>query len=318
MNMDGYENFKNDLMKELEKSKVYEDYIFRIIISSRTNEEKRESITAQSKSAKEGENRCFPLFEISFLYDIYLKDNYSLDAVMRFIDKHMTECDNIFHGKSEFQHCIDNVYDYNYIKDYIILKLINFELNEEYLEDKIYRRLSDLAIVYTIILPKINEVPSTVTIKKDLFDVWNISESKLYQQALKNMDKISVVSTMADIMYNMSHMSNEEYEMLKIMTDGLYTVTNSKYLNGASMFLCNNVQNELAKISKGFYVYPSSIHEMLFQSEDNLISDKKTAVSTMKEITNGINSDLISNGDFLSDNIYYYDAISHTFTIAST
>lgn len=318
MNTDGYENFKNDLMKELEKSRAYEDYIFRIIISSKTNEEKRESITAQFKSAKEGENRCFPLFEISFLYDIYLKDNYSLDAVMQFIDKHMTECNNIFHGKSKFQQCIDNVNDYNYIKDYIILKLINFELNEEYLEDKVYRRLSDLAIVYTIILPKLNEVLSTVTIKKDFFDVWNISEAELYQQALKNMDKISVVSTMADTICNMSHISNEAYEMLKVMTDGLYTVTNSKYLNGASMFLCSNVQNKLAKISKGFYVYPFSIHEMLFQSEDSLISDKKTAVSIMKEITNGINIDFVSNRDFLSDNIYYYDTISQTFTIAST
>lgn len=317
MNMDGYEKFKKDLMEELKKVKAYEDYNFKIIMSSKANKENSESITAQSKMVKEGYSRCFPLFEIQVLYEKYLKNDCSMKAVIQFIDKHMRECNDIYYGASEFKQCVDNFYNYEYIKDRIVLKLINFKINEKYLEDIIYKKLSDLAIVYTVMMPKYDGAYSTVTVKKDIFNIWNISESELYDQALINMNRIDNVSSFADTMYKLSPMPIEYYEMLKVMSDGLYVVTNSTSINGASMFLCTDVQDKLAKIGKGFYVYPSSVHEMLFQIEDCMIEDKRSAVSVMKEITKGINKDILSNEDFLSDNIYYYDAINHTFTIAS-
>ena len=318
MSMDGYERFKEELMEKLKEMEAFVDYDYKIVKTLKANREAYESITAQSKRITESHRQCFPLFDIHILYNKYLENSCSMDFVLKFIDKHMEKCDNIFtHGQSAYNLYLYNIYNYEYVKDRILLKLINYEINTEFLEDKIYRRLADLAIVYIILMPEVYGVHSTITIKKDLFDIWNVSESEMYDQALLNMNRYEKISTMADAMYNPSSMSKENYELLKKLTCGMYVVTNAIYVDGASSFLCEKAQEELAKMSDGFYIFPASVHEMIFMIKDYMIDDKKAAVSMMKEITKGVNTDILSNEDFLSDNIYYYDAISHTFTIAS-
>ena len=83
---------------------------------------------------------------------------------------------------------VSAVTDFDNVKDKIVCKLINEESNRQFLEDKPYTKVEDLAVVYQILMGKNAEGTATITITDNLMDRYGITLEDLHEQALLNMD----------------------------------------------------------------------------------------------------------------------------------
>lgn len=83
----------------------------------------------------------------------------------------------------------------------------------------------------------------------------------------------------------------------------LYVLTNESRLFGAAAIVDKKVLESFAKEhGSGFYIIPSSIHEvLLFLSEDLNVGER------LAEMVHEVNSTEVSPEEVLSDHVYYFD-----------
>lgn len=199
------------------------------------------------------------------------------------------------------------------MKDKIQVKLVNREKNQEYLNDKPFTSIADLAAIYYITLDKSEQGSANVVITNNMLDTYGISVSELHSIALKNMKcKEAKFLTMAEILRSMvpdadSLFANEDLPM--------YVLTNSDKINGASMLLDTDTMDRIGeRIGLGFYILPSSIHETIFLPAS--FADDRN-LKEMAEMVIEINGTQVAPDEILSDHVYRYDYTTHTLEIAA-
>ena len=76
--------------------------------------------------------------------------------------------------------------DFSKAKDHIIMKLVNYERNQELLQDIPHARYHDLAIIYVVAVCDFMNEFATILIHNEHLDFWNISSEDLYSIAMTN------------------------------------------------------------------------------------------------------------------------------------
>lgn len=76
--------------------------------------------------------------------------------------------------------------DVNYVKDRLIVSLINAERNVDILKDRPHRMLEDLAIVYKVLVNKDETGTGTIPVTNSHMEYWGLTEEQLYETAIKN------------------------------------------------------------------------------------------------------------------------------------
>lgn len=188
---------------------------------------------------------------------------------------------------------------YKAIRSQIIMRLINYEKNAEILQECPYIPFHDLAITFRWLAHQDDIGISTALITNRDMERWGIDKSQLYQDACRNTPKIFPYrfSRMKDMMKE--HGMETDSALVE-----LYIVTNEQGMNGATCILYQNVLEEVAAHLKcNFYLLPSSIHEMMICPDDGPIT-RELLLSLVKEA----NHMVVTMGEVLSDNIYYYDS----------
>jgi hypothetical protein len=188
---------------------------------------------------------------------------------------------------------------YEAVRSQIIMRLVNYDKNKEILQDCPYIRFHDLAISFRWLAHQDEIGISTALISNKEMERWGISLDQLYEDAVVNTERIFPVqiNRLKDVMETKGMLSEGgEFD--------LYLMTNNQGINGATCILYNNVLRDFARIHKtSFYLLPSSIHEMMICFTDEQISEEML-LSLVKEA----NHLVVTMGEVLSDNIYYYDA----------
>lgn len=201
---------------------------------------------------------------------------------------------------------------YENVKSRIRGKLINYELNKAYLQDKIYVKFLDLAVVFCIQvhLDIDNTENAVIVINRSLFSVWDINEAQLFEVAKENMSKYEEYSftSMFDVLLALQQNSQvaacdiEDYPE----SCGLYVLSNKQKVVGASVILNPNVLKEVSEILQDDLVLlPSSIHEWLVlkKSEANTVGD----IQELYEMVKAVNDNEVAHEDLLSYNVYTYN-----------
>lgn len=219
-----------------------------------------------------------------------------------------------------FEHDIDlsKVMDFDSVKDRIICKLINEEANKEFLQDKPYTKVEDLAAVYQILVDKNAEGTATINITDDLMDSYGITLEKLHDRAMQNMEVLQPYSFKGlnenitdmfskDIAREEGMDLNEAREKAEqIMSDIpeiMFVLTNDAGMYGAAAILNDSIRQEIAEKVGDFYVLPSSIHETLIVPKDAGMELKE-----LEQMVQEANQTQVPPEERLSDHIYEYDA----------
>ena len=89
----------------------------------------------------------------------------------------------------------------------------------------------------------------------------------------------------------------------------LFVLTNEEGLNGAGTVLYEGILDSFSdQIKGGFYILPSSIHEVL------LVPEKEGSdPAALSELVKEVNRTVVDDGEILSDRIYYYEKGQNVF-----
>ncbi|WP_343247003.1 DUF5688 family protein [Diplocloster hominis] len=272
-----YEQFMEEIRERLveQLNNGREEYKIKIVNVPKNNGIMRKGLNVEGKQET-----------VSSVY--YLENNYRDYLDGESVDTIVKNILNDLQGQS-YDH-IYNHFNLQDAKDRIYYSLINEKENQNYLKDKPYKEMEDLAVIYKIRMSDNNEFYTT-TITKNLMDSWGIDQEELHNIAEKNTPQLLPMSfrPLSDVIPLLSEEEGPAF----------YVLSNDQLIEGASAILYPGVKEAIYKQLGGdYYVVPSSIHETLIL--------KKSEEFEGEELNNIIRSvnETLDPTDILGDHVY--------------
>lgn len=249
--------------------------------------------------------------------NVYLNtyfESYQMGKPLNVILDEIIECHN--RAKEDTTIDVVDILDFNLIKDKIVVRLVNYEKNEEQLRECPHKKFLDLAITFRYLASKdAMGLASSLIFNKE-FEHWNIDLEDLYQLALFNtmrefpwqMDSlVKVVSEcfgerLPDELREQFRDDVRSIEQMESRVN-MYVLTNDVGLNGATSILYDNVIKNFAKVQDcNIFILPSSVHEVMLVPEN-----AETEPEFLQELVIEANQSAVGLIDLLSNQVYYYD-----------
>lgn len=239
-----------------------------------------------------GENLS-PNIYLDYYYTLYNK-GYSLEHILEIVGEDYRLAKTRI-DKDSFE-----MPSTSSIEELLFIKLINYERNKELLSDCPYIPFFDLAITFRFLVKKDGKGIASGMVRNEDMKRWGINTAKLYNMAKENMLKMFPPK-----LSRLDTMLRENLGECPVMPDEacLYVLTNEQGINGASYMIYKDIISRFSdELGCSLYIIPSSIHEILILPSVCAMT-KEELIEMVKEINLYVVSDL----DFLSDNVYFYD-----------
>lgn len=249
-----------------------------------------------------------PVIYINQFYDNYCNGEDINDIVRQIVsldieNRNLPELD------------VTDIFDFNSVRDKVIIKLINRSQNEKMLKTLPFKEYLDFAIVFCILFEDFNDNRATSLISNDLLDKWEITTEELYEQAKINTKRIcpaelkSMNETMVELLLNDESVDDDmRNDILKHLEEDdkdypMYVLTNKKKMYGAAALLYEEELRSFAENFGDFYIIPSSIHELILVPELISMSEQE-----MVDMVKEVNDNQVEPEEVLSYNVYKYYA----------
>lgn len=250
--------------------------------------------------------------------------SYEDGADLKSVMKEIADTSAKNQSPEEFENIAQDYRDFEFVKDKIVMNLVNAQRNEEMLKNTPHIMHEDLAITYRVVLGNDGQGMASITIKQPHVDAWGVSLDTIHERAMENSERLLpvTVQSMDEVMLSMMGESGMPKEMLEEMLgeiedrpkdEMMYVITNSAKLNGAASIVYSNALDKLAeKVGTDLYVLPSSVHEVIAVSTN--MGNPEELAAMVREV----NAGEVSEDEQLSDHVYKFDAKSHTLSLADT
>ena len=226
-----------------------------------------------------GDNRVSPVVYIDKAYDHGLSVE---QAAAEILDSITTEPDIN----------VDFVKDYDKVKTKLNVALYNKLTKAPISKSAVGYGFSDLILVPYISINLPTGQLGTIKVNPSLLEQWNKTEDEVFTDALENM-----TFELVEMSEMLKELHNDEIEFPKLQ---MYVVTNTaRNLGAACVIKARAALHEI--FPDGYYVIPSSIHEVIVISRDN--SNTYTELINM---INDVNATQLSPEEVLSDKPYLF------------
>ena len=180
-------------------------------------------------------------------------------------------------------------------------------MNEELLKRVPYRKFNDLSVVYRWIYDVGSNGQSGILITNELAKQYSMSETDLYENALKNTKRLFPINIesmrefterILGAIFPSGMMSLMQEDMGPI--DSMWILSNIVHTNGATALLYPEVLDEVVKLADSeLLLLPSSRHEIIAVSVEALkmTGQKTEEVKRMEHVP---------LGEQLSNEVYLY------------
>lgn len=201
---------------------------------------------------------------------------------------------------------IEQITDFERVKDRICPKLINRGWNEALLSDRPYTEVADLAVIYQVMLRQDFDGAATVTVTNQLMNEWNTTVDELHELAVRNMTNLNPnsVQPMSAVLGEMLG-DTETNSLIEKMPENeiMFVITNKNKINAATAVLDSSFMRNIVDNFGSFLLIPSSIHEWI------LVRDTKDMdVQSISAMINEVNAEQVAVDDRLSDHPYRYSS----------
>lgn len=192
--------------------------------------------------------------------------------------------------------------------------LVHTAENREMLGQMPHRKIADLSLYYKIVFQdQGNDMQASMNITNGHMKQWGVTEQELYHQAVTNMEcrETNTLTPMGDVLASMFTGKGEERNLLtegsvecaKLPQEGFYVLTNERRIYGAALLAVPGVMEKVDQLfPEGYYILPSSLHEVLIIEKDKNLSAKE-----LGEMVREVNRAEVSPQERLSDCVYEYD-----------
>lgn len=191
------------------------------------------------------------------------------------------------------------------IRERIRLYVVNQSRNERLLSEVPHRTFLDLAVVYRLLAID-GKSEDAETISHQRLVELGMNEEELYQAAMKNMQSDVGIFTFGNLFNGILAIS---------LVDSIACISNRETYKGSGVMLNKKVMSAFAEqFESDVLILPSSVHELMVAK---YIGDYEQ-IEYLKQLVHEANSDptLISEADYLSDNVYLFSRQTQKITIA--
>ncbi len=248
-----------------------------------------------------------PNFYVDRLYQDYVSSRSTPKEVASHIVGAYQSANKSPNQISALESCLR---DRDWVKGRLFLQVVNKARNRELLKDAVYQEDFDLAFVLYVLVKNEESGFLKVKITKQLFSGFGWDEGEIMAYALENTMRLFPWKHMGmlDTLRAM-HVPEEEMcsgDMQEMVGAQKMTVlTNNRGICGAIAAFYPGVLKGISENmgAGGLFILPSSIHETIILKDDGVCDP-----SDLSEIVKAVNQTEVSDGDYLSDSVYYYDS----------
>jgi hypothetical protein len=198
---------------------------------------------------------------------------------------------------------------YEAIRDNVTLRLVELKRNRMYLVDVPYMSVGNgMAMVCDIKINQNEEGFWRTTITRDMLEKQGYDKKELFENAMKDAWEHE-----PPVLMDMNSQLFGFFDRRNLLDDGvtigedeksrMYVLSNKDSVLGASTIFYPGMQERIAeKLGEGYYVLPSSIHEVLIVPDSADIS-----LPMLSAMVRDANRHVVDAKDVLSDNVFHFD-----------
>lgn len=235
-----------------------------------------------------------PCIYLNNMYERY-QEGYSLSYMANEVADLMEEARN-----PEID--LSKIMDYDSAKEYLSIRLVGIEENEQWLANKVWEPMGDFAKVCYLDFGEQNDGHMTAVVTTGNMALMGATKEQMMADAQKNLNHkdhvfMSLSAMMAEMMMGIQEMAPED------MGPPIYVLTNDIRSQGAAMIAREDILKEIGeKLGCDYYVLPSSTHEVLIVPVNAGLE-----VEMLSAMVHEVNENEVSAQDKLSDKVQYYD-----------
>ena len=284
----------------------YEDAEFQVTLLNKNNGVQKVGVQVNLQ-----EQNVSPVVYIEPFFD-EIRQGESIEKVMNEIARCMEEA-----GKAPFMDSGINPMNYDSVKEHLAVMLVNTQANKRMLREMPHEKIEDLSAICYVDFPvESNDGKATMKVRNEHLKMWNVDAKEIFQQARTNTQPVNtpLLQSMDEMLLSIfneeGHAENlldENIDFGLRSHDMLYALTNIEKQYGASMITQPEVLNKLEQFfPEGFYVLPSSVHEVLIVPDNGEMEPKM-----LGEMVREVNKNEVERQEVLSDRVYSYDKDKH-------
>lgn len=275
------------------------------VIEEKLQEEVGENITIMQRETRKNNGVVYKgiLFcqeDINISPTIYMEEFYKSYCKGEDVKDIIHELLQVY-DKVRFQKSWEGIspLKYEWVKDKIVIRLVNQKYNEEQLQDIAFIPYLDLAVVFHVLMDASPHGIISMMIRKEHMKMWGVTVEELYDDALKNAPVL-----LPEYFFELSSFLFEATGVSCPDTKNSMFVLSNKIQNyGASVILYPGCLEKIGDmLESDFYLIPSSVHEMLVVPKKYAVEEKEFC-----EMIRHVNSIQLEPDEILSDHPYFYD-----------
>ena len=252
-----------------------------------------------------------PLVYINQCYEDYMKHgDIVVDEAVKYVKEQLEA-----HAVNADKAGVNTLTDWNLAKNQVICRVRKYSTSKEYLKGKVFRKMSDLAVTYHVLVPELSNGPSyqaAAPVTKGLFESWkreheDLTEEELDRVATSNLSELTPMSimSMSNVLRRCSLKKGADREMfLRTAEEAeeipMYVISNDDFVQGAAAMVNTSIMDEVSSLIGDFYIIPSSVHELIVVPKD---IDKDYINALVKDVNKSLNPE-----EVLSDHLYEYNS----------
>lgn len=198
--------------------------------------------------------------------------------------------------------------DFEQVRDRIVYRLINTEMNRELLEDVPHINYWDLSICFSYAFQSDEFGDGMVLLHHSHLESWNVDCKELMKLAEENTPRL-FPATFCDMNEILGQKTEELFPDagMELREDRkLYVLSNEKQQYGAAAMLYPGMLSDIAdRLQKDFFIIPSSIFEVLILPVDEN-PDKEKVTGRLHSIIESVNLTELNGEEILSYEPFYY------------
>ena len=247
-----------------------------------------------------------PSFNLELLYQAFMDGSEDMNGIIKEIKDGISNA-------PDFE--TEKIFDYNWAKSRLVLRVYDVEWNAEKLADMPYKEMDGLAITYGVLIGGGVGPSGLCPVNNSLLTAWGVDGSRVHEDAMSSAPKLMPprINKMYDILSCVPDINADLLPPPEDDTD-MTVLTNNGEFYGAGALFYPGIQDQIAgRVGGDYFVLPSSIHEVLI-IPDHVFEARSFLEGMVREV----NQECVTPEERLSDHVYHYDAANRVFEKAET